>query len=166
MPLEFPYQIVAFLDQQPSIGEPVYYGEHGWYPQLAIKRRFKTNGIEEGELNQKLQTYFEAIPSLSIRCNNLTRPDRMPVEVIEVEQTPEILSLHLGITAMLGDNIISRYPERDGANYYPHITAEYNGKSVIKSDDYTNKDFAIKALWLLKDMADENSIAYARYTLR
>lgn len=166
MPLEIPYQIVAFLDKEPAANEPVYYGEHGWYPQLAIKSRFKTNGIGENELDQKLRSYFETAPSLNVHCNGLIKPDRMPVEVIGVEQTPEIMSLHLAIIAMLGDTIISRYPERDGAHYYPHITAEYNGAKVIKSSNYANKDFAIKALWLLKDVADENSIAHARYVLK
>lgn len=166
MPLEFPYQIVALLDKEPTVGEPVYYGEHGWYPQIAIKRRFKINGITEDEFDQKLRSYFESILPLTIHCNDLAKLERMPVKAIEVEQTPEIMSLHSGIIAALGDSIVSRYPERDGANYYPHVTAEYNGGDVIKSSNYTNKDFAIKALWLLKDVTDENSIAYRRYDLK
>jgi hypothetical protein len=54
MNLEFPYQLTAFLDDEPKIGEPVYYGENGWYPQLALKRRFKTVGISEDELVSKM----------------------------------------------------------------------------------------------------------------
>lgn len=39
MNLDFPYQLTTFLDEEPAIGEPVYYGENGWYPQIALKRR-------------------------------------------------------------------------------------------------------------------------------
>jgi hypothetical protein len=59
----------------------------------------------------------------------------------------------------------SRYPERDGANYLPHITAEYNDELVIDTDRYSNREFQIEKVFLLKDINDENSVAHASFDL-
>lgn len=166
MPLEFPYQIVTFLAQEPSVGEPVYYGEHGWYPQIALKRRFKLSGIDEAALDEKLRTHFSSIAPFTVNALSLTRPETMPVDAIEIAQTPKLMAFHQGLIVMLGDDIISRYPERDGVNYYPHITAEYNDQPVINSEEFEQRDFVIKAIWLLKDADDENSRAHIRYPLQ
>lgn len=165
MSAEFPYQLVVFLNKEPKIGEAVYYGENGWYPQLALKRRFRIEGINEEQLRQKLESYFSDKPSLTIIAKDLIHPEKMPVGVVGVEQTPELMSLHLDIIKMMGEDMISRYPERDGSNYFPHITVEYNGERVVDAGKYARRTFVVSKVWLLKDVRDENSIAYIPFSL-
>lgn len=166
MNLEYPYQLVAFLDEEPAIGEPVYYGENGWFPQIALKRRLKAVGITENELLDKLTTYCSMTPSFTIHTKDLTRPGQMPVKVLEVEATAELLDFHNGLIAFLGEAIVSRYPERDGSNYLPHVTAEYNGQMVIDYKKYNSREFLINKVFLLKDVYDENSVAHTKLLLR
>lgn len=166
MKLEFPYQLVAFLDTEPSIGDPVYYGENGWFAQIALKRRFKVVGIGEDALLDTLAAYCSSTPSFPIQSKDLVRPERMPVKVLEVESSPELLNFHNELIAFLRESILSRYPERDGGNYLPHITAEYNGQMIIDYEKYKNREFWIKKVFLLKDVRDENSIAYAKFSLK
>lgn len=162
MNLEFPYQIVAFLDREPAKGESVYNGNNGWYPQLAIKRRFKLENISEQEFINELKVFFKNIVPLSIVTDVLTRPERMPVQVIHVENQNELKYLHNDILEKFSRHIVSRYPEREGASYYPHVTAEYDGKFVIPIDEYSHKTFQLNNAWLLKDIADENSVAFSK----
>ena len=166
MNLEYPYQLVAFLDNEPTIAEPVYYGENGWFPQIALKRRFKVSGIGEDELLDRLAAYCSDKPSFTIRTKELAQPDRMPVKILEVEATPELLDFHNGLIAFLGVAILSRYPERDGSNYLPHITAEFNGQMVIDHEKYSNREFLIDKVFLLKDVDDENSLTHAKLSLK
>jgi hypothetical protein len=165
MNLEFPYQLTTFLDKEPAISEPVYYGENGWYPQIALKRRFKVVGITEGELLTKLTQYCGSKEPFGVQTGDIIQPERMPVKVIEVQSAPELLEFHNGFIAFMGDAILSRYPERDGANYLPHMTAEYNGEMVIDVDKFANNSFTIGKIFLLKDINDENSIAYRSFGL-
>ena len=62
----------------------------------------------------------------------------------------------------MGDALRSRYPERDGVNYLPHITAEYDGKFVIDVDAYRNREFTISTVCVIKDAKDGDShvVAY------
>ena len=166
MNLEYPYQLVAFLEDEPTIGEPVYYGENGWFPQIALKRRFKTTGITEHELVDNLATYCSNTPSFTIHTNDLVRPDRMPVQILEVDATSQLLDFHNRLVAFLGGAILSRYPEREGGNYMPHITAEFNGQMIIDHEKYSNRDFLINKVFLLKDVHDENSIAHIELALK
>jgi hypothetical protein len=165
MNVEFPYQVVAFLDNQPEVGESVYYGENGWYSQIALKRRFKTPSLHEDELIAKLKEYFSTKDSFTIETKGLIQPDRMPVKVLEVVANPELISFHNDFITFMGTSMVSRYPGRDGANYLPHITAEYDDKMVIDTDLYSNKNFVIHKVYLLKDINDENSIAYKFFEL-
>jgi len=161
MQLEFPYQIVTFLGNEPAVNEPVYGGENGWYPQLTLKRRFKLNGLSEEVLVESLKQFFSSV-GLIITTGTMIKPERMPVRVIEIMNQDELKDLHLRLIDSLGDSIISRYPERDGVNYYPHITAEYNDKFVIPVDEYTNKQLPLTNVWLIKDFDDEDSHAYIK----
>ena len=115
MKLEFPYQIVTFLDREPQAGEPVYYGDDGWFAQVALKRRFKLQGIDESQLVQLLQSTVTG--DIPIKTGLLMKPERMPVRVIDIENQDEIRSLHRKLVTKLGDNVISRYPDREGINY-------------------------------------------------
>lgn len=162
MPLEFPYQIVTFLGKEPRPKEPVYYGKNGWYPQLALKRRFKLNGINEAELIRSLKEFFNKIIGIDILTGALVKPELMPVRVIEIINQGTLRELHTQLIQNLADSVISRYPERDGENYYPHITAEYNNEFVIPVDEYANKNFQLTNVWLLKDIDDENSLAFVK----
>ena len=162
MDLEFPYQIVTFLGREPQSGEPVYYGEKGWYTQLALKRRFKLQDIDESQLIQLLQPFSESAGQLIIKTGPLVKPERMPVRVIDIENQSELISLHKQLIARLNGDIISRYPDREGDNYYAHITAEHSGALTIPTDDYTDREFTLYNIWLLKDIGDENSIAYIK----
>jgi len=163
MPLEFPYQLVIFLDKHPAIGEPVYYGEHGWYPQIAIKRRFKIMQGSEEEFLKDIETLFSTVEKFNVGTKALVKTDRMPVRVIEIENSDELVNFHVKIMKFLDGKIESRYPERDGDNYYPHITAEHEGELRIDVQRYSNASFTIKEAYLLKDITDANSVAYANF---
>lgn len=165
MNFEFPYQLVAFIGREPAIGEHVYYGTGGWYPQIALKRRFKIVGIDEDELLAKLAEYCHKTKAFSIMTKGLVQPDRMPVKVLEVESTSELMNLHKDFISFMGDAMISKYPDRDGDNYLPHITAEYDGKMVIDDSLFSNKDIRINKVFLLKDIEDENSKVHASFEL-
>lgn len=160
--LEFPYQVVTFLGEEPAIGEPVYYGEHGWYPQLAIKRRFKLQDCEEDVFVENLKEFFGAVGAVAIVTGELIAPERMPVRVIATHNQDELKGLHTSLLEAFGPHIVSRYPDREGDSYYPHITAEYNGAIVVPVAEYTNRTFTLNNVWLLKDIEDENSVAYAK----
>jgi c-di-AMP phosphodiesterase-like protein len=163
---EFPYQLVAFLDKEPTIDEAVYYGENGWYAQIALKRRFKANGVTENDMLERLATYCSNKATFSIKTNTLTQPERMPVKVIDVQASHELMTFHSDLISFMGKTILSRYPERDGENYLPHITAEYNNKMVIEAEQFTNRKYRIERVCLLKDITDENAIAHTYFNLR
>ncbi len=74
-------------------------------------------------------------------------------------------SFHFGFISLFGDHLDSRYPERDGENYYPHITAEYWNKLVIDVETYSNRTFTLNRLCLLKDNESEDSQAYKYFKL-
>jgi len=163
--MEFPYQLVAFLENEPVTGEAVYSGENGWYPQIALKRRFRIDGIDEDELIEKIDAYCQLHKHFSITTGGLTKPERMPVRVIEVEQASELIRFHMNFIEYMGSYLYSRYPERDGMNYLPHITAEYAGQMVIDPALFTNRNIQIDKVWLLKDIETENSVAYKSFDL-
>lgn len=166
MHLEFPYQLTTFLDVEPTIGEPVYNGKNGWYAQIALKRRFKVVDMTEGELLQKISDYCNATRSFAVETGDLIQPDRMPVKILAVGPSSELIGFHTNFISSMGDSIQSRYPERDGSNYLPHVTAEYDGKMVIEHAKFANRQFIITKIFLLKDLTNEDSIAYKSFHLR
>lgn len=85
----------------------------------------------------------------------------MPVRVIEITNQDELKSLHMQIIEDSGKNIVSRFPDREGNDFYPHITAEYGGKFVIPYERYVNRVIDVNNIWLLKDVDGEDSVAYA-----
>lgn len=165
MEMEYPYQLVAFLDKEPTIGEPVYGGDKGWYPQIALKRRFRVDEMSEAEILNIITQFCQETKPLQIHTKSLVKPERMPVKVLEVEYTNEFKDFHLGFISAFGDKLSSRYPERDGENFYPHITAEFWNKMVINVEEYSNKTFTLKKVCLLKDIKDEDSQAYEYFDL-
>lgn len=165
MQIEYPYQLVSFPGVEPAIGEPVYYGTNGWYPQIALKRRFAVRGIDEEELCSRLAAFCKTRASFIIKTTEVVKPVSMPVKVIPVTKTRALMELHRDFIAYMGESIVSRYPDRDGENYLPHITAEYDNKMVIDTTKYTNREFTITKIFLLKDVEDENSVAYRSFPL-
>ena len=163
--MEYPYQLTAFLSNEPRHNEPVYKGENGWYPQIALKRRFKIVGIDENEFFRRLESYCKTYDSFTVTTGELVKPGRMPVEVVTVEASPELMNFHREFITMMANSMESRYPERDNENYLPHITAEYDGEYVIDTGDFTNKQFSIDRIWVLKDVDNENSVAYKSFEL-
>lgn len=161
MKSQFPYQIVTFLDQQPERNEPVYDGQNGWYPQVALKRRFTLRDTTEQEFIDNLRKFFGSIEKLAISAGELVKPDRMPVRVVHITNQDELKSLHSKILEEFSDKIVSKFPDREGDNYYPHITAEYGDKFVIPYERFTNRAFDVNNIWLLKDLDGEDSVAYA-----
>lgn len=162
MQSEFPYQIVTFLDRQPNVNEPVYSGKNDWYPQVAIKRRFRLTNITEEAFTERLRQFFASIDLPLIETGKLTKPERMPVQVIHIANQDDLKQLHIDLIDSFSAYINSKFPEREGGNYYPHITAEYDGKFVIPVDEYENKSFSMNNVWLLKDVSDDNSLAFAK----
>lgn len=162
MQFGFPYQIVTFPDSEPELNEPVYYGNHGWYPQMAIKRRFKLDGVSEEKFIEELKDYFDKTDLPAILTGNLVKPKHMPVQVIYANNQVELKSLHEKLLNEFGKKINSRYPDRENENYYPHITAEYDGQFVIPVNNFIDKSFEMNNVWLLKDVGDENSLAYRK----
>lgn len=167
MDSQYPYQIVYFLDKEPEIGETVYSGPNGWYPQLALKRRFKFSNMDEKAGLIYIEEYCrQSTPDLKIRTGELTADDRMPVKYIQIDDSDDKISFfHRRFIAFMGERIESRYPEREGSNYLPHVTAEYNGEMVIHADKITNKEFSVQKICVLKDVAGGNSVAYKYYLL-
>lgn len=163
--MEYPYQLTTFLSREPLVGEPVYNGKNGWYSQIALKRRFKIDEVGEDQLISSLQAYCASQRSFTIRTGSLAKPERMPVQIVEVEHSQELIDFHLDFIVTMGNTIKSRYPERDGDNYLPHITAEYDGRMVINPSDFIHKDFTISKVWLLKDVTNQDSQAYKVFNL-
>ena len=157
---EYPYQLVLFLDKEPAVGEGVYQGENGWYPQITLKRRFKH--IDEPSLLVAIGEFVSNQLPLEFKTGQLIKPERMPVRVIEVVSSDSVRKFHRDLIEYMGSNIESRYPERDGDNYLPHITAEYEGSYVIPVDNFTNRLFKINTVCLVKDAEDRDShvVAY------
>ena len=166
MNLKFPYQLTTFINDEPNIDEPVYQGEHGWYPQIALKRRFNVVGFSEDELIEMILNYCNSRTPFLVKTGQLLKPEDMPVKVVEVNDIDGYLvDFHNDFISFMGDAISSRFPERDGANYFPHITAEFNGEMVIDDKELTDKVFEINRIYLLKDVNDANSIAYTIFDL-
>ena len=164
--MDYPYQLTTFIDREPQIGEPVYGGENGWYAQIALKRRFRVKNIDESELIDRLDTYCSSYPAFTIDTGDLIKPARMPVQVIEIETSAELVDFHLGFITMMNNTLQSRYPERDGTNYLPHITAEYDGKMVINPDTFVHRSIHVQKVWLLKDTEDQDSQAYKAFDFK
>ena len=162
---EYPYQLVTFLGDPPNIGERVCRGDMGWYPQIALKRRFSIPDMDEKHLIDLLKEFARKTTPLQLHTGQLMQPERMPVKVIDVINKEEVGHFHQEILATMGARIVSRYPERDGPNYLPHITAEYDGKFIIDVNRFVNKSFTIDRICLVKDAEDTDSRVVAYFTL-
>lgn len=155
--MEYPYQIVAFLDTQPEKGQLIYGDESGgWLAQVALKRRFALkNPDTESNFITQMRDYYAAMPTFEIKTGQLEKPERMPVEIISIPEPSAATKFHYDFLKRFGEVIASKYPEREGDNYFPHITAQYWDKYVIDPEKYESKIFNVSAIWLVKDGPNE-----------
>jgi hypothetical protein len=151
--MEYPYQLVAFLNQEPKAGEPIYDGPNGWYPQIALKRRFGLQSITEEQLLEELTRFAANTAVFDVRIGQVGRPERMPVEVIEIQPDQPLMDFHTGFIRLMGEQIVSRYPDREGANYFPHVTLEYWQRRLFDPAPFINTAHQLKRFWLVKDPA-------------
>lgn len=161
---EYPYQLVSFLDKEPVISEGVYQGENGWYPQIALKRRFRS--MDEASLLSIITEFTSSQAALKLKTGQLVKPEKMPVRVIEILNSSDIKQFHLDFIDYMGSSIESQYPERDENNYLPHITAEYGDKLVINVDTFILKSFNVDRVCLIKDGDDMDSHVVAYFNLK
>lgn len=166
--MEYPYQIVTFLDNNPEKGQLIYCDESGgWLAQLALKRRFALKGIDEEDLIERLRDFCAQVPQFEIETTTLQKPERMPVEVIPVREPSLATQLHQDFLQKFDEVIISKYVDREGENYFPHITAQYWDKYVIDVVKYENKKFPISTVWLVKDNPNEQDTrAFRQFELK
>ena len=121
--------------------------------------------MTERALLDKLQEFAGATQQFTIEFLTATRPEHMPVEVIPTTGVAE-RSFHRDLIAFLGSSIVSKYPEREDANYFPHMTIEWNSERVVQPGDFENTQHTVERCWLVKDPEDgEDSIAYAAFEL-
>jgi hypothetical protein len=155
--MERRYQLVTFFDRTPELNEYVYQGSNGWYPQVALKRRFIFNGLTEEEGLAKVDEYIRQTAPFAISFGDRVKPAHMPVEVIEVVDN---------FITFMGESIISGHPDRENANFYPHMTVTWKGEDVVKTEDFAATRHMIQTVWVLKDDGnDGDSRAYRRYEL-
>ena len=162
---EFPYQIVAFLEDKPNIGESAYNSPAGWFSQIALKRRFTIDNVSEQIITETVRQFCNTQSPFTISVGKMVKPKRMPVYVLEVEKSRELVGFHNRLIKALGRNLASRYPERDGKNYLPHITVEYGDKFVVDVDKYKEKRYLISQVCLLKGGEGDDALAYRYFDL-
>jgi hypothetical protein len=167
--MEYPYQVVAFLDDQPEKGQLIYGNESGgWLPQIALKRRFTLKeDINEPAFIERMRDYIATIPEFEIQTGELEKPEHMPVEIISIPEPSDATKFHHQFLEQFGEAIVSKYPDRENDNYFPHITAQYWDKYVIDVEEYQDKTFTIRSVWLVKDAPNEkDTAAFEQFLLR
>lgn len=165
--MEYPYQVVAFFDKQPNIGEPVYNGQKGWYPNVALKRRFGLDSIPEEVMLHKFEIFASNANRFDIHFLDITVPAHMPVRVIEVEPTKEVLNIHRDLLGILSHSTISKYPDREGDNYYPHMTMEWHHQEIIDPNQFVGKKKHVNTIWVLKDSdVSSDSEVLAKFNMK
>ncbi len=164
--MHYPYQIVAFFDRQPKEGEFVYQGANGWYPQVALKRRFAFEGIIEKDGLAMIHDFCRLQAPFAIHFGERLKPENMPVEVIEVSPRDAVAAFHQAFIRYMGDAIKSKYPEREDHNYYPHMTVTWAGATVVEAGVFEGQTHHVSHVWLLKDAGDQgDSQTYRTYKL-
>lgn len=153
--MEFPYQVVTFFDKVPDIGDYVHHGDKGWFPMVTIKRRFNTGNESEQEMLAKLHSISKKTAPFEITLKKTMQPEHMPVEVIEAEPSKELVNFHETLLHSLG---VSIFPQREGENYYPHMTVSWRGKRVVNVGDYENTRNKVSKVWVIKDTNGDSRV--------
>jgi hypothetical protein len=164
--MDYPYQLVTFLNDEPQIGEAIYGGQNGWYPHIALKRRFDVQGIGEGELILDISRYLETIHPFNIHIGEAKKLDHMPIEVIEVKDDSPIKNFNSGFIEFMGSSIASKFGEREGEKYCPYITLEYWGERQFNPRPFEKTTLKMNSLWLVKDnQVSDEAFAYRKFVL-
>src|ERR1700683_450554 len=158
--MEFPYQVVVFFDRKPAIGEPIYEGPNGWFPQLAVKRRFAS--ADEVGMLAAVRSIAGSTPIFTLHFGAVAQPEHMPVEVILVEQSSELVELHTTLFNTLGP---SKFPGREGNTFFPHMTISWKGRRVVSPSEYSHSAQTISDLWVVKDEGND-TLALKSFPLR
>ena len=170
--MNYPYQLVVLVDvdPEPAIGTSIYNGPQGWIPNVAVKRRFRLHDISESDLLKLLSEFFDNhAHHFGITFTGVVRPKDMPVDVLEIMQVSSLMRFHNDLIKSLGNQIESRYPERDGDNYYPYMTLTWQEKQVINPDDFFPSPVGIigtkhqTRVCLLKDPDDSENAEVLHY---
>ncbi|HSX28607.1 MAG TPA: hypothetical protein VLF60_04125 [Candidatus Saccharimonadales bacterium] len=164
---EFPYQIVALFEPHSAVGDRVYKGPRGWLPQVTLKRRFGLRAMTEQAFLTEAHAFIEAASSFKIEFGEIDAArHKLPVEVVEVvNQAP--WDFYHAFIQHFGRHINSRFPEREGEHYYPHMTIEWHGKRVVDPNLFRNSSRTVWHTWLLKDdIAADDARIYAKFPLR
>lgn len=171
--MNYIYQLVAFIDvnPEPPTGTPIYSGPMGWIPNIAIKRRFAIKDMSEHELIGKIDQFCEKHFPFGITFTKIVEPGRVPERIIEVSPVESLLAFHNDFIKYFGESIESKCPEREGANYYPHMTITWRGEQVINPDDFLSHAPQIETRYidrvcLVKDVEGENSQVLAYFDIR
>jgi hypothetical protein len=165
--MEYPYQLVAFFDKEPELGEFVYQGNRGWYPQVALKRRFAFNELSEYDGLKKIEQFVSSEPLFTVNFGQRLQPPTMPVEVIEVVDSPEVVRFHQDFIKAMASDILSKFPEREDVNYYPHMTITWNGENVVDTKEFVGQKRVVSKIVVLKDDGTAgDSRAYQTFSLR
>jgi len=159
--VEYPYQVVTFFNHIPEVGDFVYEGAKGWFPQLAIKRRFGLSDVTEAEMLDRVRQIAGRTEPFLVTFKKTLKPEPMPVEVIEVEQSSELSGLHQELFNTLRP---SKFAGREGENFYPHMTISWGGERVVDVRDFEDTRQTVRELWVLKDDG-EDSRAMWRFEL-
>jgi len=165
--MEYPYQIVTFLDAVPVEGQSIYGDENGgWLAHVALKRRFALKDFSEDQFVQEFALFCASTPAIVIKTLTVQKLDRMPVEVITIERSSDVDMFHQAFLSHFEQQIVSKYPDREGEAYLPHITAEYWDKRVIDVVPYENKSFPVNSVWLTKDAPNgQNTHIFKQFKL-
>lgn len=153
------YQIVAFFDCEPAVGQTVYEGPGGWLPQVAIRRRFR-HADEANLLTAVTKIAHETLP-FAIEFGRKVRPQDMPVDVIEVQSNSSLRALHMKLFEALGQ---AKFPDREGAHYVPHMTASWQGRAVVDATRFIGVHENVEGIWLIKDEGSD-SVVLKRFGL-
>ncbi len=171
--MNYIYQLVTFIDVYPElpVNTPIYSGPMGWIPNVAIKCRFGIENMDEAELLSKINKFCEGHFPFGITFTQVAKPERMPESVIEVSPVKSLMTFHNDFIKYFGDSIESKYPEREGVNYYPHMTITWQGRQVIDPAGYLPKPPQketrhINRVCLVKDVDGENSQVLAYFDIK
>ncbi len=152
------YQIVAFVDREPEAGHAVYSGPAGWLPQVAIRRRYASEN--EARMLDSIGKLAAATKPFKLAFGQVVA-GRLPVDVIEVGQSQELMDFHGRLFRKLGR---AKFAEREGAAYYPHMTISWRGKQVVAPAEFVGSTHIVNAIWVLKDN-ESDSVAMGRFSL-
>lgn len=149
----FMYQVVAFVANMPRPGEHVYGGASGWYPHVAVKRRFAAS--DETKMLAEVEAIANATPVFSIQFRELIPAGVLPVDIVTADRSDTLQKLHERLFYTVGR---SKYPDRELDNFSPHMTVSWHGKSVVFAQRFIQTLWPVEAISVIKDSGDDSRL--------